>query len=347
MILDVEKFVEREQVYWDELKNMLDALERRSAPLTVMQLKRLYYLYDRVSGGLVKLSTFSGEPQLRAYLESLVSRTYCYIHTEKRRFSFRRLNFANFTQAFPRVFRRNIVAFYISCAVAMGGAVFGGLAIALDSQAKDAIIPAQFSYLKQSPAARVKAEEQGKGSKKISQVHSTFAAYLMANNIKVSIACLALGLTFGIGSMLMIFYNGLLLGAIFTEYCLGGETIFLLGWLMPHGVIEIPAFIIAGQAGVILGNCLLKPGGSRKNALRAKTYDLAVLICGIAVLLVWAGIVESFMSQYHEPIIPYWFKIAFGTVEFSVFCWFMFFYGSGFQWWGQTPKSNANAQSKV
>lgn len=327
MILNVEKFAERERIYWDELETMLDDLEQRSAPLSIVQLKRLYYLYDRVSGGLVKLSTFSGEQQLRSYLESLVSQSYCYIHTEKRRFSFRRFSYAKFTKAFPVVFRRNIVAFYISFAVAMGGAIFGGLAIALDTQAKSAIIPAQFSHLYQSPTERVAAEEQGENSDRISSQHSTFAAHLMANNIKVSIACLALGITFGIGSMLMIFYNGLLLGAICTEYCLGGQTIFMLGWLMPHGVIEIPAFILAGQSGVILGNCLLKPGSSRKNALREKTYDLAILICGIAVLLVWAGIVESFMSQYHEPVIPYWFKIAFGAVEFIGLCWFMFFYG--------------------
>ncbi len=327
MILNVEKFAERERIYWDELEAMLNKLEKHSVPLSVVQLKRLYYLYDRISGGLLKLSTFSGEQQLRSYLESLVSRSYCYIHTDKKRFSCRRFSYAKFTKAFPVVFRRNIVAFYISLAIAMGGALFGGLAIALDTQAKGAIIPAQFSHLNQTPAERVAAEENGKNSDRISQRHSTFAAQLMANNIKVSIACLALGITFGIGSMLMIFYNGLLLGAICTEYCLGGQTIFMLGWLMPHGVIEIPAFILAGQAGVILGNCLLKPGGSRRNALREKTYDLAILICGIAVLLVWAGIVESFMSQYHEPIIPYWFKIAFGSVEFIALCWFMFFYG--------------------
>jgi uncharacterized membrane protein SpoIIM required for sporulation len=327
MILNVKKFAEQERIYWDELETLLNKLEKRSMSLTIIELKRLYYLYDRVSGALVKLSTFSGELQLRTYLESLVSRAYCYIHTEKRHFSLRQFNYAKFTKAFPIVFRRNIIAFYISFAIAIGGALFGGLAIALDNQAKAAIIPAQFSHLNQSPTERVKREEQGKNSKNISQHHSTFAAHLMANNIKVSIACLALGITFGIGSMLMIFYNGLLLGAICTEYCLGGQTIFMLGWLMPHGVIEIPAFIFAGQAGVILGNCLLKPSASRKKALREKTYDLTIMICGIALLLVWAGIIESFMSQYHEPIIPYWFKIAFGTVEFIGLCWFIFFYG--------------------
>jgi hypothetical protein len=45
--------------------------------------------------------------------------------------------------------------------------------------------------------------------------------------------------------------------------------------------------------------------------------DLATLVGGVAVLLVWAGLVESFFSQYHEPVLPYGVKIAAGVVEAS------------------------------
>jgi len=60
--------------------------------------------------------------------------------------------------------------------------------------------------------------------------------------------------------------------------------------------------------------------------LRALGPDLATLIGGVAVMLVWAGFVESFLSQYHEPVIPYAVKIAFGCVELAVLIWFL---GSG------------------
>ena len=40
-----------------------------------------------------------------------------------------------------------------------------------------------------------------------------------------------------------------------------------------------------------------------------------MLISGIAVLLIWAGIIESFMSQYHAPILPYSVKIVFGALQ--------------------------------
>jgi hypothetical protein len=43
--------------------------------------------------------------------------------------------------------------------------------------------------------------------------------------------------------------------------------------------------------------------------------DLVTLMGGVAVMLVWAGIIESFFSQYHEPLVPYAVKIGFGIVE--------------------------------
>ena len=49
--------------------------------------------------------------------------------------------------------------------------------------------------------------------------------------------------------------------------------------------------------------------------LRAVADDVATLAGGAALMLVWAGIVEAYLSQYHEPAIPYWLKISFGVVE--------------------------------
>src|SRR5438445_287994 len=66
---------------------------------------------------------------------------------------------------------------------------------------------------------------------------------------------------------------------------------------------------------------------TRVNALRARlrqvSRDLVTLIFGVAVLLVWAGFVEAFLSQYHEPIIPYWAKILFGAVELCLLALFL------------------------
>jgi len=118
------------------------------------------------------------------------------------------------------------------------------------------------------------------------------------------------------------------------DYVLAGETKFLLGWLLPHGVIEIPAILIAGQAGFVLGKAVLggamrqdptqpraiSPGSNLpvRERLRLATPDVVTLMLGVACLLVWAGLVEAFLSQYHEPVIPYEVKIAFGITELGL-----------------------------
>jgi uncharacterized membrane protein SpoIIM required for sporulation len=79
----------------------------------------------------------------------------------------------------------------------------------------------------------------------------------MTHNTKVSILTLAMGITWGIGTLVMLFYNGVILGAVALDYMTAGETQFLLGWLLPHGAIEIPAILLAGQCGLILASALI------------------------------------------------------------------------------------------
>ena len=147
----------------------------------------------------------------------------------------------------------------------------------------------------------------------------------MTHNTKVAIFTLALGMTWGIGTLIMLFYNGVILGAVAVDYVMAGESTFLLGWLLPHGAIEIPAILLAGQAGIVLAGALIgwgKPIAFRMR-LRKISNDLVTLICGVALMLIWAGIIEAFFSQYHEPVLPYAFKIAFGCVELLILALFL------------------------
>ena len=96
---------------------------------------------------------------------------------------------------------------------------------------------------------------------------------------------------------------------------------------MPHGVIEIPAILIGGQAGLVLSAIDVPPRRALTltTRLRASASMSSTLIGGVAVMLVWAGMVESFVSQYHQPVIPYSLKIAFGSLEFALPIWFFSF----------------------
>jgi uncharacterized membrane protein SpoIIM required for sporulation len=129
----------------------------------------------------------------------------------------------------------------------------------------------------------------------------------------------------------MLFYNGIILGAVCVDYVLAGQTKFLVGWLLPHGSFEIPAILIAGQAGLLLGHAFIGSGkrASLKMRLREISSDLATLIGGVGVMLIWAGFVEAFLSQYHEPVLPYSVKITFGFVELTLLILFLAKSGRG------------------
>jgi uncharacterized membrane protein SpoIIM required for sporulation len=139
----------------------------------------------------------------------------------------------------------------------------------------------------------------------------------MTHNIRVSIFTLGCGMTRGVGTVLLLFYNGVILGAVAADYIGAGQTAFLLGWLLPHGSFEIPAILIAGQAGFLLAAALIGWGRPVPLAdrLRRVRPDVIALAAGLAMMLVWAGTVEAFISQSHRPVLPYGVKIVFGLVE--------------------------------
>lgn len=314
MIIDLKRFIADERSHWAELEAMLDQMERYpERRLALHELLKFHELYERASADLAKIETFASEPELRRYLEGMVARAYGEIHEarEKRH----RLNpWRWFTGTFPRAFRRRIAAFWMSLAVTIAGCLFGGIAIRVDPDAKQVIMP--FDGLKGDPAERVRREESAKRDR-LSGHKSTFAAELMTHNTQVTIFTMALGVTWGAGTAVTLFYNGVILGGVAADYVHAGQTSFLLGWLLPHGAVEIPSILLGGQAGFLLAGALIGWGSrkTRRVRLREISPDLVTIIFGAAVLLIWAGIVESFFSQYHQPVIPYALKIAFGAAE--------------------------------
>ena len=314
MIINIKQFIAEERRYWSELEQILDALERDAERrLDLEKLKRFHYLYQRTSTDLGKLMTFSSEVETRHYLESLVGRAYCEIHeTRKRSTRFSPLRWL--FRSFPQTFRLHVKAFYLSLAIMLAGSIFGGLAVSLDPEAKEELIP--FPHLMIDPSERV-AREESVNTDRLEGAKATFSSYLMTHNTKVSIFSMALGITWGIGTVILLFTNGVMLGAVALDYALAGKSMFLMGWLLPHGAVEIPALLLAGQAGLVLAGAIIGQGRevSLKGRLRAVSGDLVTLIFGVAVMLVWAGLIEAFFSQYHEPVIPYSVKIGIGIAE--------------------------------
>lgn len=328
MILDLEKFIGEEKAYWAELDAVIGRIEEDPAlRLTLKETRRLHYLYQRATAGLSKMEGLPSERETRRYLENLVARSFGEIH-ENRLKAHRLVPWTWFSKSFPRTFRRYRKQFALAVIATIIGALFGAAAVSVDPGSKKILLP--FSHLLGEPSDRVAQEEQ-KLSDELEGEKATFSSLLMTHNTRVAIFCMAMGLTFGIGTIMLLFYNGAILGAVALDYIRAGETAFLLGWLMPHGVIEIPAIVISGQVGFILAGALYgksdgRPLGER---FRSVSADAVTLIFGVAVLLVWAGIIEAFMSQYHQPVLPYPLKIGFGVVELCALVFLLFRSGQG------------------
>ncbi len=321
MILDIDQFVARERPHWKQLEGLVNRCEsQHGRKLSLDEIRTLHFLYRRCASDLAQVQAIAGESALRTYLENLVARAYAQVQAgDVRRPALTRIISFLFHE-FPRSLRRRAWALALSTGIFTIGALFGAIVVAVNVENKEIVLP--FSHLLGDPSERVAMEEAGS---EMGGMHATFSAQLISNNIQVSILCFALGLTFGLGTVLVLFYNGAILGAVAYDYIMAGESTFLIGWLLPHGSVEIPCILIAGQAGLLLASAMIGGGSPQPLAMRMQGLrkDLVALIAGVAMLLVWAGIVESFFSQYHEPVIPYFIKIAVGVAELVGLCAFL------------------------
>jgi uncharacterized membrane protein SpoIIM required for sporulation len=315
MIVDLQRFVLLEEPYWKELDVLLGRLENDpSARLSLDEAQRFHYLYERGTSALARMETAGAGSDSRRYLESVVARAYA--EMQETRGSHNRLRpFDWFFRTFPNVFRSHLQAFSLSVGLTLAGVVFGCLAMAIDGDAKRVIMP--FAHLNDDPRKRVFQEEEMGRSKKLEGHKASFSAQLMTNNTRVALTTLAFGVTWGVGTAIVLFYNGVTLGAVCWDYVMAGQGRFLAGWLLPHGSVEIPAIVLAGQAGLIFAGALIGWGSRKSRAMRLREVsgDVMTLIGGVAVLLIWAGVIEAFFSQYHAPVLPYEWKILFGCLE--------------------------------
>jgi uncharacterized membrane protein SpoIIM required for sporulation len=221
------------------------------------------------------------------------------------------------------VFRAHLWAFTVSLVLTTVGVIFGVVALAMDPASRRVLMP--FAGLQQDPNQRV-ARERSVAGDPLRGRKSQFAAQLMTHNTRVAAFTMSLGITGGAGTAIVLFSNGTMLGAVAYDYVRAGQSAFLAGWLLPHGSIEIPAILVAGQAGLVFAGALIGWGSrrTRRERLRDIGPDLVTLVGGTAVMLLWAGIVEGFFSQYHEPFLPYSLKIGFGCAELmglTLFLW--------------------------
>jgi uncharacterized membrane protein SpoIIM required for sporulation len=317
VILDLERFQAQARPRWGKLESLLASLEGRpDRRLNPGEGEQLQELYTQTAADLNRVTHGALAPELRQYLERLVARAYAelYYAPATRSEIWQPRRWLRIFTAFPEAFRRQSRYFVLAVLITVLGCALGGLAVRYDPASVDALLPA--GYLR-NPGERVHQEEKGQNRHLAStQIEAAFSAELITHNVQVALLAAALGVTFGIGTALLLFENGVLLGAVAVRYTQQGFGLFVTAWLLPHGAFEIPSILIAGQAGFYLARLLLRRHEDRN--MRREMGEWLLLIAGLALMLVWAGIMEAFFSQHHAPVLPYWFKVAVGAAELAL-----------------------------
>jgi uncharacterized membrane protein SpoIIM required for sporulation len=143
---------------------------------------------------------------------------------------------------------------------------------------------------------------------------------ITVNNIFVSFKAFAYGVAFSLGTALILIFNGIMLGAFQYFFFQQGVLIesMLVIWI--HGTIEISSIVIAGAAGIVMGNSILFPKTyTRLESFKRGANKGLKMVIGIVPLFIIAGFLESFVTRLTE--MPAFLKlfIILGSASFMVF----------------------------
>ena len=327
--MDINEFIARRENQWQRLTALTDKAGHDTVQgLSTAEAEEFFSLYRLASSDLNLVQTRGGSSALLDYLETLVARAYQHVAMPHRgRF------FATWWQIlrydFPATARHQWGALLLSAMIMFTGTVAGYVMTEEHPATALTFVPAEF--FRQSPAQRVARRVEEQSSRRFhysGEKNLLFSVFLFTHNIEVSVLTFALGMTFGIGTLVMLFYNGAMLGALGQRYQADHVGTYFISWVGPHGVLELPAICVAAAAGLIIARAMWTRGGRYGGvwaSVQAQRNDLMYLLIGCAHMLVLAGLIEGGFSQITAPVIPYFIKIFFACALFAALIAYLFF----------------------
>jgi uncharacterized membrane protein SpoIIM required for sporulation len=189
---------------------------------------------------------------------------------------------------FPCAFRQNLAPCLVSLVIFLGAAAAGAALTYRDPDFKTKVL---------GPAMVDTIDRHEMWTHSIVAIKPIASSQIMTNNMSVALIAFAAGITGGAGTIYMLAFNGLLLGVIGMACALSGMSVPLWSFVAPHGVLELPAIVIAGGAGLRLGQGLLFPGLlPRRQSVSIAGSEAVKLVLGCIPILIVAGIIEAFVS---------------------------------------------------
>jgi len=315
---ELTKFLEEREDAYVGLEALLARAERGGLrTFSRDELVQLGHLYRLAAADLARARYVLKSPLLSEYLNELVGRAHHLIHRRRTPILKSVLDFV--ARDFPATVRRESGPILLAVTLFVGSSLVGGMAYLADPEWGQLV--AQQPELKQIEQS-LEREPTGLASAIEEDMMPAASAFIISNNVRVSIVAAAGGILFGLGTLLALVYNGFFLGVVAVMFLSrGGEyQLYFFSGVLPHGVLELPAICIAGGIGFLLARGLLVPGRlSRGDAIRRESKNAMKLLGGVILTLVLAGLIEGFITPLRAEWVPPAVKIALAFLLFIAF----------------------------
>src|SRR5207302_3455218 len=291
--MDVDTFLTTNQPGWDRLTALVSRATRGVGRLSPDELEELVVLYQRAATELSYARTNFRDPALSASLSALVARAGAVVYGSRPR-TLRALG-RFFAVTFPAAvwYSRRFIA--VSTALFLVPAFVVGLWVANSPRAVEATGPkaVREAYVNQDFEQYYKSAPA-----------SEFASQVFTNNVQVSIYAFAAGIAFALPTAFILMFNGANVGVAGGLFASVGQQVKFWGLILPHGLLELSAVIIAGGAGLRLGWTLIDPGDRPcRTALADEGRRALAIVLGLVVVFAAAGTIEGFV---HGSSLPTW-----------------------------------------
>ncbi len=279
-------FIKQNKKKWKELEKHLAS--GNSDP------DKLSDLYIQVSDDLSYARTFYQNRSVRLYLNNLAQKVYSNIY-KSRRSRWSDIIFF-WKEELPKIVwdsRKELTLSFCVFVLAVSIGVFSAIK---DPEFVRVVLGDQYVNMTEANIEKGDPMAVYKTSKETDMFLG-----ITLNNVKVDFLTFASGLVLGIGSILIMFYNGIMVGVF--QYYFVQKGLFvdsaLTIWL--HGTLEMSGMVLAGAAGIRLGSGLVFPGTySRLQAFQVSAMNGFKLLMGTIPITIFAAIIESFLTRYTE-----------------------------------------------
>ena len=286
-------WIQKRTPHWERLTSLVaTASQNRLKGLSRSELQELALLYRQVASDLSTLRQDRTSAAVAAQINHLLARAHHIIYSS------RKSTWRNFLlylrDGYPLVFRQQIRYVFAALVLMLGGTL---VAVAFT------LADARFAAPILGPTVLESVERHEMWTDSIVSVSPQATSGIMTNNLSVSFGAFAGGLLLGLGAIYILFFNGLMLGAVAVVCQKAGMGILLWSFVAPHGSLELPAIVIAGAAGLRLGHGMLFPGIYKwKDSVARAGSEAVRLVSGVIPMLIIAGSLEGFFSPSSAPV---------------------------------------------